>query len=91
MTTTLLTGSARITNAALMAKIAELEARLEGEQKPAKAKAKMPAFRTKAQREAGKGFACSASEPCSRKDLRTAAGASSHVPNAEGRHYHNAR
>jgi hypothetical protein len=76
MPTTILTGSARITNAALMAKIAELEARLEGEQSPAKAKAEMPAFRTKAQRAAGKGHACRAG--CSRKDLRTYKRAGSH-------------
>ena len=36
-------------------------------------------FRTKAQREAGDGFACTAPEPCSRHDLRTTKNAASHV------------
>jgi hypothetical protein len=40
---------------------------------------KASAFRTRAQRAAGDGFACSATPPCSRADLRTAHNAASHV------------
>lgn len=70
----ILTGSARVTNAALMAKIAELELRLGG-QAPVSAKAAAPTFYTKAQIAAGGGFPCTLG--CG-KVLRTSARAEKH-------------
>ena len=72
--TTLLTGSARVTNAALMEKIAELEARLSA-QTPATAQAASPTFYTKEQIAAGGGFPCALG--CG-KSLRTSKRAQTH-------------
>ncbi len=79
----LLSGSKRATVADLMAVIADLQQQVIALQptatvKPTKAKAAMPNFRTKAQRASGKGWPCTAPEPCGRRDLRTAGRAASH-------------
>ena len=50
---------------------------------PAKAEAKAPTFATKADIEAGGGFPCTASEPCSRT-LRTLKRSQSHGVDAGG-------
>lgn len=72
----ILTGSARVTVAALMERIAALESQI-AEQAPASARAEQPTFFTRKQIAAGGGFACSAPEPCG-KHLRTAKRAQSH-------------
>lgn len=76
-------------------RIVALEAKLDRvlaaiEAAPARSRAAKPAaartFATKAERDAGKGYPCTADEPCARRDLRTAAGASSHDPKHDGWH-----
>ena len=48
-----------------------------------KAKSTVRTFRTLVEREAGQGFPCTAPEPCTRTDLRTASGAGSHEQSTE--------
>lgn len=78
----LLHGSARQTQAAIIAdltaKVEALSQQIASQPKAKAGKAEMPAFRTKAQRAAGKGWPCTASEPCARRDLRTEGRAKSH-------------
>lgn len=66
----------RTTIATLMEEIALLRAEIAA--KPAGV-VQARTFRTKAERAAGKGYACTATPPCSRSDLRTTKNAGSHV------------
>ena len=77
---------ARPTIADLMAEIEALKATIASS--PAKP-VKASTFRTKAQREAGEGWPCTVTPPCSRKDLRTQEAGASH--NTKAAHYHVAR
>ena len=77
---------ARVTIAMLQAEIEALRGQIAA---APVATGKASTFRTKAQREAGDGFACTVNPPCSRRDLRTAGAAVSHDTKAPA--YHVAR
>ena len=67
---------ARVTTAMLMAEIAALKAQIaSAPAQPVKAST----WKSRADRAAGNGYACTANPPCSRHDLRTPKNAGSHV------------